>query len=238
MYPNSNVLINRLNIQDEQELITIEAQLLIAGILDIQAITNQIDFRNSTSLQTIHQYLFQELYAWAGKFRTINIYKSERVLNGLSITYSNKSQIQSDLNTVFNWANTVTWSPSDPQLAFNFSKFMTELWRVHPFREGNTRTVSIFIKLFTEAKGIEFDEQLLSQNAGYLRNALVLAAVEEAPEPEHLYRMITDALGSTITDPVIDDSPLEKYQSIGQYDVSNYEEKPFTTESYSERNDE
>lgn len=106
---------------------------------------------------------------------------------------------------------------------------MTELWRIHPFREGNTRTVSIFMKLFADAKEIEFDEQLLSQNAGYLRNALVLAAVHEAPEPEHLNRIITDALGLTLShSSPTDELTNEKYQSIREYDVSVYEEKPFT----------
>lgn len=58
----------------------------------------------------------------------------------------------------------------------------------------------------------------------------MLAAVEEAPEPEHLKRIITDALGLSITHQSIsDDLSQEKYQSIRDYDVSNYEEKPFTT---------
>lgn len=94
IYPQSNILINKLGIQNEQELITIEAQLLIAGIVDIQSITDQIDFRDPSSIQTIHRYLFQELYVWAGEFRTINFFKSEHVLGGLSIAYSNKRQIK------------------------------------------------------------------------------------------------------------------------------------------------
>ena len=232
VYPHSNILVNKLDIQNEQELITIEAQLLIAGIVDIQSITDQIDFRDFPSIQTIHRYLFQELYVWAGEFRTINIFKSERVLGGILITYSDKNKIQTDLAYVFNWANKVGWTFSNTQLANNFAKFMTDLWRIHPFREGNTRTVSIFMKLLADDNGIEFDEQLLSQNAGYLRNALVLAAVEEAPEPEHLDRIITDALGLTIMhSSILDGSTPEKYQSIREYDVSNYEEQPFTTDS-------
>lgn len=238
VYPQSNVLINKLDIQNEQELITVEAQLLIAGIVDIQSITDQIDFRDFTSIQTIHRYLFQELYMWAGEFRTINIFKSERVLGGVSITYSNKDQIHNDLIDVFKWANKVEWTSSNMQLASNFAKFLTELWRIHPFREGNTRTVSVFMKLFADYNAIKFDEQLLSQNAGYLRNALVLAAVEEAPESEHLDRIITDALGFTELHPSVPDgSSPEKYQSIRQYDVSNYEEKPFTTDSVIDKPD-
>lgn len=238
VYPQSTTLINKLGIQNEQELVTIEAQLLIAGIVDIQSITAKINFRDFTSIQTIHHYLFQELYVWAGEFRTIDIYKSERFLNGLSIAYSTKNIIQTELANIFHWINTIEWTSTNAQLANHFTKLMTDLWRIHPFREGNTRTVSIFMKLFADDNSIEFNEQLLSQNAGYLRNALVLAAVEEAPEPEHLKRIITDALGLSITHQSIsDDLSQEKYQSIRDYDVSNYEEKPFTTKSEMDKSD-
>lgn len=105
IYTGTNILINKLNIQDEQQLIDIEAQLLIAGILDISSIVHEINFQEYQSLQTIHRFLFHELYSWEGEFRTVNIYKTERVLNGLSIIYSDKDQITSDLKAVFSWAN-------------------------------------------------------------------------------------------------------------------------------------
>ena len=84
-----NILINKLNIKDEKELIDVEAQLIIAGILDITSISTEINFQEYRSLQKTHHFLFHELYAWAGEFRTVNIYKTERVLIGLSVDYSN-----------------------------------------------------------------------------------------------------------------------------------------------------
>lgn len=66
----------------------------------------------------------------------------------------------------------------------------------------------------------------------------MLAAVEEASESEHLERIVTDALGFKILhsfDP--EDSTTEKYQSIREYYVSNYEEKPFTTDSDIDKTD-
>lgn len=93
IYSNTTILINKLNIRDEQQLIDVEAQLLIAGIIDISSITHEIDFQKYESLQKIHDFLFHELYSWAGEFRTVNISKSERVLNGLSVVYSNNDQI-------------------------------------------------------------------------------------------------------------------------------------------------
>lgn len=232
VYTNSTVLINKLNIQDEQELIDVEAQLLIAGLIDIHSIMDELDFHNCTCLQAIHCFLFEELYAWAGEFRTINIYKSERVLNGLSIMYSDKSSIKKDLKQIFEWTTTINWSHKNLQLPSLFAKFMTDLWRVHPYREGNTRTVSIFMKLFAEKHGLSFHAELLSQNAGYLRNALVMAAVAEAPEPSYLHRIITDALTLNLKKVTsTTNSNQEKYKTIGQYDVTNYEEKPFDTKN-------
>lgn len=235
VYECSNVLKNKLNIRDEKELIVVEAQLLIAAIVEIDEIYSELDFSHISSLRNIHSLLFQSIYDWAGEFRTVDIYKSEEVLGGVSISYSAEQFIKRDLELIFEWASTVDWSLSDDQLATNFSKFMTDIWRVHPFREGNTRTVSIFMKLFSKDRGIQFNEQLLSRNAGYVRNALVLAAVEEAPEPEHLLKIITDALGLTETESLPEKNANdEKYKTIGQYHVSSYEEKPFLMENLKE----
>ena len=228
IYPKTNILINKLDIRDEEQLIDVEAQLLIAGIIDISSISQKIDFQKYESLQLIHHFIFQELYSWAGEFRTVNISKSERVLNGLSISYSDKDHIISDLKTIFSWSESKKWSYSNPNLVKDFSAFMIKLWRVHPYREGNTRTVSIFMKLFAEASSLDFNAQLLSQHAGYLRNALVLATVEEAPEPQYLWNMISDALDVVDFNKFMpDDEASSKYQVIGNYNVSKYEEKPF-----------
>ncbi|WP_438316748.1 Fic/DOC family protein [Sporosarcina sp. FA9] len=228
IYPNTNTLINKLDIRDEQQLIDVEAQLLIAGIVDINSITEKIDFQKYESLQIIHHFLFQELYSWAGEFRTVNISKSEHVLNGLSVAYSDKNYIISDLKTVFSWSESKQWSYSNPSLVKDFSAFMIKLWRVHPYREGNKRTVSIFMNLFAEASRLDFKAQLLSQYAGYLRNALVLATVEETPEPQYLLNMISDALDVVDFNKFkSDDEASSNYKVIGNYDVSEYEEKPF-----------
>ena len=58
VYSNTNVLINKLNIKDEKELIDVEAQLIIAGILDITSISSEINFQEYRSLQNIHHFLF------------------------------------------------------------------------------------------------------------------------------------------------------------------------------------
>lgn len=231
VYADTDILINKLNIRDRQQLINVEAQLLIAAILAISSITHEIDFQKYESLQTIHHSLFHELYSWAGEIRRVNIYKSERVLNGLSIAYSDKDKILSDLKNVFRWANSIQWSYVNPSLSQDFSIFMTKLWRIHPYREGNTRIISIFMKLFADANRLDFNAQLLSQHPGYLRNSLVLAAVEEAPDPQYLLAIISDALNlNTLNRVAKNEEKPNNYQLIEQYNVSKYEEKPFKTD--------
>lgn len=231
VYKNSSILINKLNIKNEEELILVEAQLLIASILDIETITEQLDFSDYDSLKTVHQFLFQDLYTWAGEFRTVNIYKEERVLNGLSVTYTDYAKIAIELKKTFEWANNIDWSHQNRVLAQSFADFMTKTWRIHPFREGNTRTISIFMKLFAEANELAFNSELLSQHAGYLREALVLAAVEEAPEPEYLLRLITDAFTTgKINVQKLVGGATEKYRTIGNHDVRKYKERPFKLE--------
>lgn len=231
VYDGTNVLINRLNIRDECDLIDVEAQLFIANVLDISSIVHQINFQTYESLQSIHSFLFHELYTWAGEFRTVNIYKAERVLNGLSITYSDKSNITSELQKIFDWTHEIQWNYDNPKLTEDFAIFMTKLWRVHPFREGNTRAVSIFMNLFAEDNKLEFNGQILSQHPGYLRKALVLSAVEEAPEPQYLLKVLKDALNLIGNDNTKRErKQSNKYKVIKQYDVTNYKQKPFETE--------
>jgi cell filamentation protein len=230
-YPNSHILINKLDIRDEEELVEIEAQLFIAAIVDLENSFNVTDLFHPDSVQQIHSYLFDNLYAWAGNFRTINIYKPERVLSGLSVSYSDYQNIPFVLADIYEWAFTIKWDQREPDVVKNFTKLLVDLWRVHPFREGNTRTLSVFMKLFAEKHGISFNEQILSNHAGYFRAALALAAVEEAPEPESLGSMIQDAFGVPGAGDLVElESSSDRYQSIEQFDVEHYEEKYFSVD--------
>lgn len=231
-YPNSQILINKLGIQNKEELVEIEAQLFIAAIVDIENSFNDVEFFQPHSLQQIHSYLFDTLYNWAGNFRTINIYKSERVLNGLSVSYTECQNISYVLGEIFKWASTITWHSDERNVVENFTKLLVDLWRVHPFRDGNTRTLSVFMKLFADTHGLSFNEQILSNHAGYFRAALAMAAVEEAPEPEYLVKMINDAFGIPLEAELVElESSTEKYQSIEQFDVEHHEEQYFSISS-------
>lgn len=84
-------------------------------------------------------------------------------------------------------------------MANKFSKYLAELWKVHPYREGNTRTIVTFGSQFIESKGFYIDSDLFKDNAQYMRTALVAASalfsdLGDKRKPEYLEAIVKDAL--------------------------------------------
>lgn len=229
LYDDVPIVRNLLGIKNEEELIIVEAQILIASLLDIDSLLREVDFFDISSIQKIHYHLFSMIYDWAGDFRKVNIQKSERVLAGMSVQYSDYKNIPKDLIAVYEWAADVKWNHRNPDLATDFSQFMAKLWKIHPYREGNTRTVAIYMKFFAQSQGLDFNDQLLSQNVSYLRDALVMASIGEYSETHYLEKIIHEALASNNQQPSQSEkSEPAKYTSIGEYDVADYQEMPFS----------
>lgn len=86
LYPGTNVLINILDIRDGLKLEKAEYTYVSLNISAI--INNPIEIKSLFDICKIHKLLFGDLYDWAGDYRTINIYKDEPVLSGLSVKYS------------------------------------------------------------------------------------------------------------------------------------------------------
>ena len=97
LYPGTNVLINKLNIKDGLKLEKAEYTYVSLNISAI--INNPIEIKSLFDICKIHKLLFGDLYDWAGDYRTINIYKEEPVLSGLSVKYSEYKNIEKDLKT-------------------------------------------------------------------------------------------------------------------------------------------
>ena len=98
VYEDTNILINLANIKDQKELDNYETTLSRIAIVDI--LNKPIEINNVNDIFLIHERLFKEVYSWAGKPRTINIYKEESVLSGLSVIYSDYKTINNDLNKI------------------------------------------------------------------------------------------------------------------------------------------
>lgn len=175
LYPNSDVLKNLANVRDSEELNNLEADYTLFRLSEVAEDESPEKF-NFQTLCELHYRIFQDVYDWAGKPRVINIEKAEAVLGDVSVEYSDCFDIAKDAEKILERANNYDWGmASFEDIIETFSSFMAELWKVHPFREGNTRTVVMFCSMFIEAQGLYIESDLFKDNAAYMRNALVAA---------------------------------------------------------------
>lgn len=226
LYENTNVLKNLLNTKDEKELDLAEAEISRANMMLLYE-EGFADF-STKGICHIHKVLFGDVYEWAGQFRKINIQKREAVLAGQSVWYSDRVSIEKDLNSAWENINHVAWcSLTKKEFVANIAKLFPALWQVHPFREGNTRTVVMLITFFVEHYGYYFDQNLLAESAGYVRDSFVLASIGEHSEYEHLERILQDAISETPVDEIdtdySNDMKSEKYE---KYKTKDYKPSP------------
>ncbi|MEO1771374.1 Fic/DOC family protein [Candidatus Enterococcus ferrettii] len=194
LFPDTDVLKNRLDIKNKELLEKAEADITYLKLLDIDAWFENKPLNYETFL-AVHKYIFSDLYEWAGQLRTIDIYKEEAVLGGISLAYSDVSSLKFQIEKIIEELNQVEWSEiSVEDMIPLFSDLVARLWLIHPFREGNTRTVMRFAGLFANAKGFPLNSKLLRDHANYVRNSLVLYCVKEAPEKEHFLQIMTNAI--------------------------------------------
>ena len=190
-YPGSDVLINKYNIRDKDLLQKLEIQKCCTKILGLDIRPSRIAYTYNTShLMNIHKYLFNDIYEWAGEFRKENFYKSERVLSGGSAEYADYNEINKKLSVLFHKYEKLEWNKVE-NLENEVTNFLLELWSIHPFREGNTRTCITFLWHYLQGKGIDFKVALLRNNPMYVRDSLVMANYEQKG---YLLKIISDAL--------------------------------------------
>lgn len=220
---NSTVLKNLLGITNEKELDLAEAELSRANMMLLYE--NGFDDFSSGGFCFIHKVLFGDVYAWAGQYRNINIQKREKLLAGQSIWYSDCMNIETDLDNAWKNINKVKWDElSREDFAKQIARLFSALWQVHPFREGNTRTTVMMMTFFIEHYGYYFDQILMAESAGYVRDSFVLASLGKYSEYEHLEKILLDAI---CTDPidydeiaVNDENTKERYKKYKSKDYT------------------
>lgn len=199
LYPHTDILKNLADIRDGEMLSCMEAEYTSIRLSEIVIgeSASRFDF---VSLCDMHYYIFQDIYEWAGKIRIINIEKPEPALGGISIEYSDCFDIEKNATFVLNKMNQYAWEKATLEgVAKIFSQYLAELWKVHPYREGNTRTVITFCSQFIESKGFYIDSELFKDNAQYMRTALVAASaffsdLGDKRKPEYLEKIVFNAL--------------------------------------------
>ncbi len=124
----------------------------------------------------IHKRLFAGIYKFAGKIREYNISKSEWVLNGETVYYASADSIRATLDYDFLQEKNFNYNGlSKQQTVEHISKFVSGLWQIHAFGEGNTRTTAVFTIKYLRTLGFVVANDLFSENSWYFRNALVRA---------------------------------------------------------------
>ena len=167
-------------------------------------------------IQKIHKYLFSPLFDWAGSFRKITMYKKELILNGYSVDYTPHEYIEPEMDDLEKKYKSIAWDKlNQKEKIEKVASVIQELWQIHCFREGNTRTVALFLYFLLKTIGIHINVDFLGKNAKYFRNALVLASLYSSSKPEYLLGIITES--TTIKNP-----STGKYETINGYEVEKY----------------
>ena len=160
--------------KDEKE--ADEVSLRIVKILNDKAFTF-----NYLTLKQYHKKLFENIEIgidekYIGEFRDYNITKAEPVLNGETVQYADYSMIEETLKYDFEEEMKQKYTEkSDEEKVNRLCTFTSNIWQVHPFGEGNTRTTALFIQKYLNSKGFNVNNELFKDNSLYFRNALVRA---------------------------------------------------------------
>ena len=125
-------------------------------------------------LKYIHKYLFQDVYEFAGEFRKIDFSKNEKILNNDSVAYGDCKTLVESLEYDISLEKDKNYKDiSIVEVIKNIADFSSNIWQVHPFREGNTRTTAVFIEKYLISLGYNVDNSLFKDKSVYFRNALV-----------------------------------------------------------------
>lgn len=134
------------------------------------------------ALKSIHKYLFDGVFSqinerYVGNFRDFNITKKEPILNGESVKYGEYREILEYLSYDFEMEKNKNYTkiPKE-EWGRHIAKFISNIWQIHPFAEGNTRTTAVFTIKYLNQKGLPCDNTIFKKHSLYFRNALVLAS--------------------------------------------------------------
>jgi cell filamentation protein len=149
-YPNSFVLINKLDLRDANELSEAERRVTALNLLEIKdkPVRGRFDMKH---LSDIHRAIFKEIFAWAGKIRTVNIAKGNQFCLSQHIdTYAE------DIFEKLKAENYIAGIGVN-EIAERLTYYLSEINVLHPFREGNGRAQRVFIEYLAQSVGFYVD---------------------------------------------------------------------------------
>lgn len=148
----------------------------------------------------IHKRLFERVFKHAGEIRKYNISKKEWVLNGDSVMYGASYELRMALDYDFDREREFNYSNlSMDEIVRHLTFFVSSLWQIHAFGEGNTRTTAVFTIKYLRSMGFKVGNDIFAKNSWYFRNALVRANYKNVrkgiqQEPEYLEKFFRNLL--------------------------------------------
>ena len=150
-------------------------------------------------LTSIHRLIFEGVFKFAGQLRLVELSKKEWVLGGnASVSYQPaidlREAIEYDISREkeFDYSNRPM-----AEIIKHLSQFIADLWQIHPFREGNTRTTAVFLIKYLRSMGIPATNDMFKEHSWYFRNALVRASYKGlniAPTTEFVERFLRNVI--------------------------------------------
>ena len=144
---------------------------------NIARILNEKSFAFSvTGFTSIHRRLFEGVFKFAGKIRDYDITKKEWVLRGDTVLYVNAEDLRRAIEYDLEQEKNFSYKGlSLDKVVEHIAKFVSNLWQIHPFGEGNTRTTAVFTIKYLRSIGFDVNNDLFAEHSWYFRNALVRA---------------------------------------------------------------
>ena len=175
-----------------------EADKVSANITKILS-SQTLDF-SAKGYIALHRRIFESVFKHAGKVRDYNITKKEWVLDGDTVHYLNWEDLHRALDYDIEQERQFIYKGlTTDQLIKHIAHFVSDIWQIHAFGEGNTRTTAVFAILYLRDLGYKVENDMFAQHSWYFRNALVRANYRNAVEgidyaPEYLERFFRNLL--------------------------------------------
>ncbi|MGL4411699.1 MAG: Fic family protein [Bacteroidales bacterium] len=191
---------------------------------NIARILNEQSFAFSvTGFTSIHRRLFEGIYKFAGKIRDYDITKREWVLRGDTVLYVNADDLRTAIEYDLEQEKSFSYRGLDmDDVVAHIAKFVSSIWQIHPFAEGNTKTTAVFTIKYLRSIGFDVNNDLFANNSWYFRNALVRANyrnVRKGIEPDMSFllsffrNLMMDEMNELKNRYMVIDAPAEWFES-------------------------
>jgi cell filamentation protein len=174
-YPGTNVLRNKFDLRDEDQLRTTEARVAAFALFVLQDEPpyGPID---EDRLRATHKAIFQEIYDWAGAYREHTDTMTKGREAGYAVTYGDSQFVPAEICRIFDELERENFlhGLSPDQFSARLAYFYSELDATHPFREGNSRTLRPFSTEVARSADYDLDWEPTGRTA-QSRNTLYLA---------------------------------------------------------------